>query len=226
MVKLCVFDLDGTLVNTLHDITDSLNFALTACDFPALPESRVTAIVGHSVNFMCEHAVPPEHKDQADQVLELYTAHYKEHNLDRSHAYDGMIEAVERIKATGVTVAIASNKPHADTVKVAGTLYPKDMFSLVLGRMDKFAIKPAPDVLRFIMDFFKVTPEETVYVGDSDVDVHFAHNAGMRCISVNWGFRSVEEILAAGATCITGDPKQVPELVLNDPGKSGVCESR
>ncbi|HAX39643.1 MAG TPA: phosphoglycolate phosphatase [Clostridiales bacterium] len=223
MVKLCVFDLDGTLVNTLHDITDSLNFALAACGFPALTESRVAAIVGHSVNFMCEHALPPEHKDQADRVLALYTARYKEHSLDRSHAYDGMIEAVERIKAAGVTVAIASNKPHADTVKVAGTLYPKNLFSLVLGRMDKFAIKPAPDVLRFIMDFFKVTPEESVYVGDSDVDVQFAHNAGMRCVSVNWGFRSVDEILAAGGTCITGDPKQVPELVLQDPGKIGVC---
>lgn len=216
MVKLCVFDLDGTLVNTLHDLTSSLNFALSECGFPTLTEARVAAIVGHSVNFMCEHAVPPEHKDQADKVLNLYMEHYKEHSLDRSHAYDGMIEAVEEIKAAGVIVAIASNKPHVDTVKVVETLYPKDIFSLVLGRMDKFAIKPAPDVLRFIMDYFGVAPEESVYVGDSDVDVQFAHNAGMRCVSVNWGFRSEAEILAAGATCITGDPKQVPQLVLRD----------
>ena len=223
MVKLCVFDLDGTLVNTLHDLTDSLNYALAQCDLPLLTESRVAAIVGHSVNYMCEHAVPAEHKDQAQKVLGLYMEYYKEHSLDRSHAYDGMIEAVEAIKRAGVTVAIASNKPHADTVKVVETLYPKDLFSIVLGRMDKFAIKPAPDALRFIMDFFKVTPEESVYVGDSDVDVQFAHNAGMRCVSVNWGFRTVEEILAAGATCITGDPKRVPELVLHDPGNCGVC---
>ncbi len=223
MVKLCVFDLDGTLVNTLHDLTNSLNFALESCDLPALSEPQVAAIVGHSVNYMCEHAVGPDHKDQAEKVLKLYMEHYKEHSLDRSHAYDGMIDAVEAIKNAGVTVAIASNKPHADTVKVVETLYPKDLFSIVLGRMDKFAIKPAPDALRFIMDFFKVTPEESVYVGDSDVDVQFAHNAGMRCVSVNWGFRTVEEILAAGATCITGDPKRVPELVLHDPGNYGVC---
>ena len=223
MVKLCVFDLDGTLVNTLHDLTDSLNYALEQCGFPKLTESRVAAIVGHSVNYMCEHAVPPEHKDQAEKVLELYRAHYKEHNLDLSHPYDGMIDAVQAIKAAGVTVAIASNKPHADTVKVVQTLYPKDTFSLVLGRMDKFAIKPAPDVLRFIMEYFGVTPEECVYVGDSDVDVQFAHNAGMRCVSVNWGFRSVEEIRAAGATCITGDADKVPELVLSDPGEGVFC---
>ena len=223
MVKLCVFDLDGTLVNTLHDLTDSLNYALEQCGFPKLTESRVAAIVGHSVNYMCEHAVPPEQKAEAPKVLALYMEHYKEHSLDRSHAYDGMIEAVEKIKQAGVTVAIASNKPHMDTVKVVETLYPKDLFSIVLGRMDKFAIKPAPDVLHFIMTYCGVTPEESVYVGDSDVDVQFAHNAGMRCVSVNWGFRSVEEILAAGATCITGDPARVPELVLNDPGKGTVC---
>ena len=223
MVKLCVFDLDGTLVNTLHDLTNSLNYALSACGFPALSEERVAAIVGHSINFMCEHAVPPEHKNQAEKVLELFKEHYKEHSLDLSHPYDGMIDAVQAIKAAGVTVAIASNKPHMDTVKVVETLYPKDTFSLVLGRTDKFAIKPAPDVLHFIMDYFGVTPSECVYVGDSDVDVQFAHNAGMRCVSVNWGFRSVEEILSAGATCITGDPKKVPELVLSDPGKGNAC---
>jgi len=223
MVKLCVFDLDGTLVNTLHDITDSLNFALGACGFPPLTEARVAAIVGHSVEYMCDNAVPPEHKDQAEQVLALYNERYKAHSLDRSHPYDGMIEAVERIRQAGVTVAIASNKPHADTVKVVETLYPKNLFSLVLGRMDKFAIKPAPDVLRFIMDYFGVTPEESVYVGDSDVDVVFAQSAGMRCVSVNWGFRSVEEILAAGATCVTDDPKKVSELVLGEPGKGGAC---
>ena len=223
MVKLCVFDLDGTLVNTLHDLTDSLNYALNECGYPQLSESRVAAIVGHSVEYMCEHAVPADRKDGAQAVLALFMDRYRDHNLDRSHPYDGMIEAVEQIKLTGVTIAIASNKPHADTVKVVDMLYPKNLFSLVLGRTDKFAIKPAPDALRFIMGFFGVTPEESVYVGDSDVDVQFARNAGMRCVSVNWGFRSVEEILAAGATCVTGDPAKVPELVLREPGKDSAC---
>ena len=214
MVKLCVFDLDGTLVNTLHDLTNSLNYALEACGFPALSESRVAAIVGHSVNYMCEHAVPPESKDQAEKVLAIYREHYKEHSLDRSHPYDGMIEAVEAIKAAGVTVAIASNKPHADTVKVIETLYPKDLYSIVLGRMDKFAIKPAPDVLRFIMDFFGVTPEESVYVGDSDVDVEFARNTGLDCVSCTWGYRSRKQLLEAGATCLIDDFEELLQIVL------------
>lgn len=223
MVKLCVFDLDGTLVNTLHDLAVSLNYALDACGLPTLSEERVAAIVGHSVHYMCEHAVPPEQKDQAEQVLSLYMAHYKEHSLDHSEPYDGMIDAVSRIRQAGVTVAVISNKPHADTVRVMSELYPRGLFSMVLGRMDKFAIKPAPDALEFVMNFFGVTPEESVYVGDSDVDVIFAHNAGMRCVSVDWGYRSVEEILEAGATCITHDPESVPELVLNDPGEDASC---
>ena len=224
MVKLCVFDLDGTLVNTLHDLTDSLNYALTEFGLPTLTEERVAAIVGHSVHYMCEHAVPPEHIDLAEQVLATYTSRYREHSLDRSQPYAGMIDAAARIKQAGVTLAVVSNKPHADTVQVISQLYPSGLFSLVLGRTEKFAVKPAPDSLRFVMDFFGVTPEESVYVGDSDVDVLFAHNAGMRCVSVNWGFRSVEEILAAGATCVTGDPAKVPEFVLNDPGEGVPCE--
>ena len=223
MVKLCVFDLDGTLVNTLQDLTDSLNYALTECDLPTLTQERVAAIVGHSVHYMCENAVPPEHLDKAGQVLSIYTARYREHSLDRSHPYDGMIDALNVIKQAGVTLAIVSNKPHADTVKVVSQLYPSGMFSLVLGRTEKFTVKPAPDSLNFVMDFLGVTPAESVYVGDSDVDVLFAHNAGMRCVSVDWGFRSVEEILAAGATCITSDPAKLPELVLNDPGKGTTC---
>lgn len=219
MVKLCVFDLDGTLVNTLTDLTVSLNYALGQLGFPLLSEAEVSAIVGHSVTYMCEHAVPPERIADAPRVLEIYRAHYAAHSLDHSRAYEGMVEAVERIKNAGVKVAVVSNKPHADAVRVMKSLYPKDTFSLVLGRTQKFAIKPAPDALNFVMNFFGFKPEEAVYVGDSDVDVEFARNANMRCVSVTWGFRSVGELLTAGAVCMTDDPKKLPDLVLSAGGE-------
>lgn len=219
MVKLCVFDLDGTLVNTLTDLTVSLNYALEQLGFPKLSEAEVSAIVGHSVTYMCEHAVPPESVSQAPRVLEFYRAHYTRHSLDHSRPYEGMVEAVERIRSAGVKVAVVSNKPHADAVRVMKNLYPKDTFSLVLGRTQKFAIKPAPDALNFVMDFFGVKPEEAVYVGDSDVDVEFARNANMRCVAVTWGFRTVGELLAAGAVCMTDDPQKVPDLVLSAGGE-------
>lgn len=223
MVKLCVFDLDGTLVYTLSDLTASLNYALAQCGFPTLSEAGVSAIVGHSTKYMCEQAVPPEHADQADTVLEIYQKHYGRHSTDHSYPYDGMVEAVLAIKRAGVRVAVVSNKPHADTVKVIGALYPKDTFSMVLGRMNKFPIKPAPDALNFVMDFFGVKPEDAVYVGDSDVDVAFARNANMRCVAVRWGYRTVEELLAAGADCMTDDPKELADLVLNGPNGETTC---
>lgn len=223
MVKLCVFDLDGTLVYTLADLTASLNYALNECGFPPLNEAEVSAIVGHSTKYMSEHAVPPEHIDQADRVLDIYQKHYSLHYMDRSYPYDGMVDAVLAIKRAGVRVAVVSNKPHADTVKVIDALYPKDTFSLVLGRTEKFAIKPAPDSLNFVMDFFDIKPEEAVYVGDSDVDVAFARNAKMRCVAVKWGYRTVSELLAAGADCITDDPKELAELVLRGRTEEKTC---
>ena len=220
MVKLCVFDLDGTLIYTLADLAASVNFALGECGFPQLSEAQVGAIVGHSTGYMSEHAVPPDKIESAPHMLELFQKHYSKHLLDRSKPYDGMIDAVLRIKAAGVKLAVVSNKPHADTVKVISALYPKDTFSLVLGRTNKFTVKPAPDSLNFTMNFFGVTPEETVYVGDSDVDVEFARNAGMRCVCVTWGYRTVAELLAAGAVCMTEDPKRLPELVLGADGRA------
>ncbi len=206
MKKLCVFDLDGTLVNTLSDLAASLNYALRAHGFPTLTEPEVSAIVGHSVKYMCAHAVPPEHIDDAPKVLETYMAHYREHCCDHALPYEGMLRAVMRIRRAGMRLAVVSNKPHADAVRVLETLYPKDCFSLILGHMQKFDIKPAPDSLNFVLDFFGVTPEEAVYVGDSDVDVIFAHNAGLPCVSVSWGFRTRKELLDAGATDIVDDP--------------------
>jgi phosphoglycolate phosphatase len=220
MVKLCVFDLDGTLVNTLSDLAASVNYALAECGFPQLSEEQVSAIVGHSTGYMSEHAVPPDKIELAPRMLEIYQRHYEKHSLERSKPYDGMIDAVKRIKAAGVKLAVVSNKPHADAIRVVDALYPKDMFSLVLGRTNKFAVKPEPDSLNFTMNFFGVTPKESVYVGDSDVDVEFARNAGMRCVSVTWGFRTVAELLASGAVCMTDEPKRLPELVLGADGRT------
>lgn len=214
MVKLCVFDLDGTLVNTIADLASSLNHALAQYGYPTLNEQEVAAIVGHSVQYMCEHALPSEYIGDAPLVLEAYQAYYDAHCCDQSRAYDGMMRAVSRIRQSGVRVAAASNKPHAHAIKVLDALYPRDSFSLVIGRMAKFALKPAPDALRFVMDYFGVTPEETVYVGDSEVDIEFARNAGMRCLSVSWGFRTRLELIDAGATCIVDDPDELIERIL------------
>ncbi len=214
MVQLCVFDLDGTLVNTLKDLADSVNYALSIHGLPALTEQEVSAIVGHSIGYMCEHAVPPERAAEAKKVLETFQTYYSAHCCDTSRPYDGVQRAVERIRQAGVKTAVVSNKPHADAMKVIETFFPRDCFNMVLGRMQKFALKPAPDSLAFVLDFFGVKKEDAVYVGDSEVDVEFARNAGLRCVSVSWGFRTRGELLDAGAACIVDDPDRLPGVAL------------
>ena len=214
MKKLVVFDLDGTLVNTLADLTGALNHALAQLGFPTLTEHEVSAIVGHSVPYMCQNAVPKDHAADWQRVMDGYLAYYKKHSCDLSRPYEGILKTVSKLKAAGVRMAVVSNKPHPDAVRVINGLFPRDTFHMVLGRMDRFATKPAPDALLFALDFFGVAKEEAVYVGDSEVDVAFAKNAGLPCISCSWGFRTLDELHAAGAATIIDDPGELVDLVL------------
>lgn len=214
MKKLVVFDLDGTLVDTLGDLAGALNHGLTECGFPTLTEHQVSAIVGHSVPYMCQNAVPKDHEGDWQKVMTVYNAYYRKHCCDLSRPYEGILKAVMQIKAAGVKMAVVSNKPHAFAVQVINGLFPRDTFNMILGRMERFATKPAPDALNFAMTYFGVDRADAVYVGDSEVDVEFARNAGLPCISCSWGFRTLEELRAAGAEHIIHDPGELPETVL------------
>ena len=214
MPSFILFDLDGTLVNTLADLSHALNVALSENGFRTLTEAETSALVGHSVRYMCQNATPPEHAGEWQKVERSYATYYKRHCCDRSHPYAGMPEAVRRLKAAGKRMAVVSNKPHADAVTVVSTLYPRDTFQMVLGRMDRFAIKPAPDAIEFALGYFGVPKSEAVYVGDSEVDVEFAKNAGLPCLSVTWGFRTREALLDAGANTLIDTPKALLEKLL------------
>lgn len=215
MKKLCIFDLDGTIVYTLGDITAALNHALTECGYPTRTEAQVAAIVGYSTAYMFQKAVPDEQTDDWRRVGELYQAYYRRHCCDTSRPYDGVLKQLALIKNAGLRLAVISNKPHPDTLSVIETLFPHDLFNMALGRMDKFATKPAPDALHFVMDYLGAQPGETLYIGDSEVDVRFAKNAGIECISVCWGYRTRRELVEAGATRILDDPEEIAGAVLD-----------
>lgn len=211
-----MFDLDGTIVHTIGDIAAALNHGLEECGFPTLREADVSAIVGYSTNYMFQHAVPPAHADEWQRVGRIYKAYYARHCCDHARPYDGVLKMLSRLRNSGVQLAVVSNKPHPDTVRVIETLFPRDLFSLVLGRMDKFATKPAPDVLRFVMEYLAVAPGDAIYVGDSEVDVQFAKNAGIPCLSVSWGYRTRQELIEAGAARILDDAEEIAEIVLSE----------
>ena len=214
MKRLCIFDLDGTLVDSIPDITVSLNVALVDCGLPVLTEEEVKRIVGRSVAYMCEHATPADRRDEWENVLAAFKKHYGVHCCDRTRAYEGVQRMTQKLRAAGLTLAVVSNKPHAEAVKVVSALFPRDRFSMILGRTDRFALKPAAEPLRFVIDYFGVPDPEVVYVGDSEVDIEFANNAGVDCVSVSWGYRTRAELTENGALVIADDPEEVADLVL------------
>ncbi|MEG1525432.1 MAG: HAD family hydrolase [Clostridia bacterium] len=215
MIQLAIFDLDGTLVNTIGDLAYALNHALETCGLPTLTQTEVEAIVGYSTIYMFQHAVAEEHKDDWQAVGEAYNAYYPKHCCDHARPYDGILHVLNRLKAAGIKLAVVSNKPHRDTLTVVETLFPKDLFSMVLGRMEKFATKPDPEPLHFVLDYFGCKPEDAVYIGDSEVDVRFAKNANMPCISVLWGYRTQAVLVEAGATKMVDEVDDICKLLLD-----------
>lgn len=216
MVKLCIFDLDGTTVDTLQDLCVSVNYGLKANNLPTKSAEELSALVGHSTAYMCTNAIAPALRTEyADKVLAAYNAHYARHCCDHSRPYKGMKELMDVLHANGIATALVSNKPHRFTVHMIGELYPHDSFSMVLGMMEKFTKKPDPEPMLFVLGELGFKPEEAVYVGDSEVDVEFAKNTGMPCISVTWGLRTKEQLLEAGADTLADTPEELLKAIMN-----------
>lgn len=215
MYKLCAFDLDGTLVDTIGDLAASLNYALEKNGLPVHTVQEVSRLVGHSVSYMCYMAVPEEVREARwQQVYADCDAHYALHCCDHSRPYEGVLRTVSRLKAASVTLAVVTNKPHKHAMHVVNELFPRDTFSIILGMMKKFEKKPAAEPLNFVLDYLGVAPKDAIYVGDSEVDIEFAKNTGLPCVSVTWGLRPRSELIAAGATCLIDDPEELLEIVL------------
>ena len=215
MYKLCAFDLDGTLVDTIGDLAASLNYALEKYGFPTYTVQEVSRLVGHSVSYMCYMAVPEAAREAHwKQVNADCDAHYAKHCCDHSRPYEGVLRTVSRLKAEGVTLAVVTNKPHRHAMHVVNELFPRDTFSIILGMMQKFEKKPAPEPLNFVLDYLGVDRADAIYVGDSEVDIDFARNTGLPCVSVTWGLRPRAELIEAGAACLIDDPEELLEIVL------------
>lgn len=212
--RICLFDLDGTLVDTLADLADSLNAGLSACGMPELTQAQTSAIIGHSTKYMFQHAVPEGRFDEWPQVGRGFDAHYAKHCCDRSTVYEGVLHTLSQLKKAGVLLACVTNKPHRYALDVLNTLFERDTFNMIVGRMDKFPTKPSPEALAFVLEYFGMGTSDAVYIGDSEVDVQFAANAGVPCLSVSWGFRTRAELTEAGAAHIIDDPEEILDFVL------------
>ena len=209
-MKLIAFDLDGTLIDSLRDITEGLNYALTQAGLPAYTVEQTREIVGHSVGYMIEHAASGRPDLPWQSLLPDYNEFYREHCADHTRPYPGIPEALEELRGAGYTLAIVSNKPDEHSQRIVRVLFRDGLFSFTLGRTDRFATKPDPEPLRYCMDTLGASEVNTVYVGDSEVDVTFARNTGLPMVIVDWGNRTREELETFGAENVVSS---VPEMV-------------
>ena len=212
-IKAVIWDLDGTLLNTLDDLAASVNAALAMNGMPLRSTEEVRAFVGNGIRNLMMRAVPDGEANPAfDKALEDFTRHYGAHSRDRTRPYDGILEMLDRLSAVGVKHAIVSNKIDF-AVKELSRAYFGERMCAAIGDDPSRARKPAPDSVLAAMREMGVTAQETVYVGDSDVDVLTARNAGVPCVAVLWGFRDEACLRAAGAGRLAHTPDELREII-------------
>lgn len=196
MIKLVIFDLDGTLLNTIADLADSTNFALARHGFPVHPTEAYNFFVGNGINKLFERALPEGWKTEENILLirQSFLEYYSRHNMDRSTPYPGIPELLNTLQERGVQLAVASNKYHEATCKLITHYFPQIRFTEVLGQREGIAPKPDPTIVYDILSVASVDARETLYVGDSGVDMQTAISSGTISCGVTWGFRPRAEL--------------------------------
>lgn len=196
MKKLVIFDLDGTLLNTIADLANSTNYALKVLGYPIHEPDKYNFMVGNGINKLFERALPDGEKTEENvlRVRQEFVPYYDQHNADKSRPYPGVTELLETLQAAGMQLAVASNKYQAATEKLIAHYFPNIKFTAVFGQREGIPVKPDPIIVKEILQIAKVQEEETLYVGDSGVDMQTAINAGVTSCGVTWGFRPRTEL--------------------------------
>lgn len=213
--RLVIFDLDGTLLNTIGDLAASVNHALTACGFPTHPQEAYRFMVGSGIMKLFERALPEGERtpENIDLIRSLFIPYYEHHKADLTAPYDGVESLLATLQSRGVAVAVASNKYHAATQELVAHYFPNIDFCAVCGHREGAAVKPSPEIVWEIMRRVSVEPHEVLYVGDSDVDMLTAANAGVDAVGVSWGFRPREELAALAPRAIVDSAEEILGLL-------------
>ncbi len=218
MITTVIFDMDGTLLNTLDDITDSVNAILAEYDLPPRTIDEIRHMVGNGAVYLMERAVEGgASHPEFERILEDYKAYYEKHCNIKTGPYRNIMELLKTLKDRGFKMAIVSNKPMG-AVKELTRIYFGDFVDVSIGTSDSMRRKPYPDECIEAMKELGSTREETVYVGDSEVDHKTALNSGLKCISCLWGFRTKEELIEAGAggNVFVNDPLEIMDVLNAD----------
>ena len=211
MYSTYIFDLDGTLLDTLGDLAASVNYALRTCDMPEHSIEDVRRFVGNGVRLLMERAVPDGASNPCfDEAFSTFRQHYMAHSLDTTRPYDGIPEMLAALKAKGCHTAVVSNKFYAATQELCRHFFA-DTIDVAIGEHEAEGIrkKPAPDTVNEAFRQLGISKDHAVYVGDSDVDILTAKNSGLPCISVLWGFRDRDFLQKNGAEILISAPSEL-----------------
>lgn len=204
-----IFDLDGTLLDTLGDLAQSTNHALREMGMPERSLAEIRQFVGNGVRKLIERAVPEGTPyDVTEQTLAVFKMHYIDHGLDTTKPYEGIPEMLAELKGRGMNIAVVSNKFYDATQQLCRHFFP-DTVSVAIGEREGINKKPAPDTVLEALRQLGVPADGAVYIGDSDVDIKTAENCGMPCISVLWGFRDKDFLIEHGGKTFVETPREI-----------------
>ncbi len=207
-----IFDLDGTLLNTLNDLAASCNYALRNYGFPEHSVDDVRRFVGNGVRLLMCRAIPDgDNNPKFEDCYACFREHYLHHNLDTTAPYPGIMDMIKALNANGKHIAVVSNKFYEATRALVRHFFGEEI-SVAIGERPDIHKKPAPDTVNEALRQLGVGREGAVYIGDSDVDIDTARNSGMPCISVLWGFRDKEFLLEHGATTLVSAPAEILDI--------------
>ena len=215
MKKLIIFDLDGTLLDTIEDLANSVNFALNLHNFPTHPIEAYNYFIGNGVNKLLERALPAEYQN-ADMVSMLkvdFIKHYYAHSEEFTKPYKGISELISKLDNDGFQIGVASNKIHPATTELIQRFFPNTKFTAVFGQREGYPVKPNPSILEEIIEIANLEKSEVLYVGDSGVDVATAYNAKVDFVGVLWGFRPQKELEEVGAQEFVQTAEELYDLI-------------
>lgn len=212
--KAAIFDMDGTILNTLQDLQNATNYALREHNFPERTYEEVRNFVGNGVQKLIERALPEGSSDETVQsVLASFKTYYKVHSTDTTAPYEGIPEAIKKLREAGIKTAVVSNKPDFGVQDLVKDFFP-NLFDAALGEKAGIAKKPAPDMVNSALDSLAVSKADSVYIGDSDVDFMTAKNSGLSFIGCSWGFKGKSFLEKLGAGTIVDNAEQLVQEIL------------
>ncbi len=214
--RLVIFDLDGTLLNTIGDLTVAVNHTLGECGYPLRTYDEVRSMVGNGVLKLIERALPEKERtaENLARAREIFLPFYGAHNAEKTHPYEGIPELLEELRKRGVRMAVASNKYHEATCGLIPHYFPTIPFEVVLGQREGVPAKPHPQIVEDILSEVGVERREVLYVGDTSVDMLTAKAAEVDAVAVDWGFRPREELATHNPLAIISHPLQMLDYLL------------